>query len=677
MPKLNRHTLLFSLNSFVAALAALGIALAAGLPRPYWAMSTAYIVSQPLSGAVRSKAAYRVLGTILGGVATVALVPNLVNTPSLLSLALALWVGGCLAVSLLDRTPRSYLVMLAGYTAALIGFPAVTQPQAVFDVAVSRVVEIGLGIICASLAHSLVFPRPVGRALQDRLEQWTAGAGRWALDVLGERGQAASARDRTELAAAASEIHILASHLPFDTSRLRDTRAAVRALHDRMLMLIPVLSGLSDRMAALEGEGGLEPAATELCQATAAWIRRGAPADADWRDLLARIQARAAVLPTGDWRSLLTESLLLRLGEAVAALGEAHGLLAHLREPDAPVAPETDQAIAAAVRRPLHVDPPLALLSGATAVIAILICCALWIGLGWTDGGTAAMMTAVFCSFFAAQDDPAPQIANFGFYAFLSMPVAALYVFAVLPAIDGFWLLAAALAPPLIIAGLYAAEPQTNGRAVPFIITFVTALALQERFTPDFAGFLNANLAQFVGVFVSIMVTRALRSMSAEAAVRRLLRRTWRGLAAIARSRAAPELGDFTARLVDRIALLSPKLAGAGEHRDALGEATLADLRVAMNLVAVQGSRPAIPAAAVAPFDALTQGLDAHFSRLAREGRRPPEPQLLTTLDAALAEIAGATGAAARAAAAGLVGMRRNLFPTAPAFGPRQAAARS
>src|SRR5690348_4298802 len=106
MPTVNRHTLLFSLNSFAAAMLALYIALAVGLPRPYWAMTTAYIISQPLSGAVRSKAIYRIGGTIIGGLATLALVPNLVNSPPLLSLALALWVGGCLTISLLDRTPR-------------------------------------------------------------------------------------------------------------------------------------------------------------------------------------------------------------------------------------------------------------------------------------------------------------------------------------------------------------------------------------------------------------------------------------------------------------------------------------------------------------------------------------------------------------------------------------------
>ena len=158
--------MLFSLNSFAAAMLALYIGFALGLPRPYWAMTTAYIVSQPLSGAVRSKALYRVLGTILGASAAVVLVPNLVNAPWLLSLALSLWVGGCLAVSLLDRTPRSYLLMLAGYTAAIIGFPSVSQPGAIFDVAVSRVIEIFLGILCAKLLHRLVFPLPVVAVLR-------------------------------------------------------------------------------------------------------------------------------------------------------------------------------------------------------------------------------------------------------------------------------------------------------------------------------------------------------------------------------------------------------------------------------------------------------------------------------------------------------------------------------
>ncbi len=85
------------------------------------------------------------LGTLIGAVAAVAMVPNLVDAPELLVLALASWTALCLYVSLFDRTPRSYVFMLGGYTAALIGFPAVSDPASIFDLAIARVEEITLG----------------------------------------------------------------------------------------------------------------------------------------------------------------------------------------------------------------------------------------------------------------------------------------------------------------------------------------------------------------------------------------------------------------------------------------------------------------------------------------------------------------------------------------------------
>ena len=126
MPK--RDELLFALKTFVGAMAALYLALWLGLENPYWSMATAYIVAQPLTGAMRSKALFRFIGTAVGGVAAVVMVPNLVNAPVLLSLAMACWIGLCLYLSLLDRTPRAYLFMLAGYTAGIIGFPSVANP---------------------------------------------------------------------------------------------------------------------------------------------------------------------------------------------------------------------------------------------------------------------------------------------------------------------------------------------------------------------------------------------------------------------------------------------------------------------------------------------------------------------------------------------------------------------
>ncbi len=174
LPRFSRAELLFSGKSFAAAMLAMYLASRAGLPRPFWALMTTYIVAHPLAGAVRSKAAYRFFGTLIGSTATVLLVPALSNAPELLTLVLALWVGLCLCISLLDRTPRSYVFMLAGYTAALIGFPSVQTPLALFDTAVARVEEIGLGIFCATLVHSLVLPAglaPTVLGLLDRTLQ--------------------------------------------------------------------------------------------------------------------------------------------------------------------------------------------------------------------------------------------------------------------------------------------------------------------------------------------------------------------------------------------------------------------------------------------------------------------------------------------------------------------------
>ena len=58
---------LFSLKCFAGGMLALFVAFSIGLERPYWAFITAYIVAQPMAGAVISKGVFRVIGSIVGG----------------------------------------------------------------------------------------------------------------------------------------------------------------------------------------------------------------------------------------------------------------------------------------------------------------------------------------------------------------------------------------------------------------------------------------------------------------------------------------------------------------------------------------------------------------------------------------------------------------------------------
>ena len=171
---------LFSLKAFLAAMLALYIALWMDLPRPYWAMATVYFVSHPLTGATRSKAAYRVLGTLLASAAVVT-VPLLVNGPVLLMAAVSLWTALLLYLSLLQRTPQLRLPAGRLHPAdrgAARGGPA----EQIFDIAVARI-EIVIGIVCAGVVGSVVFPANVARRA-GRVPPRLADAALWAGDML-------------------------------------------------------------------------------------------------------------------------------------------------------------------------------------------------------------------------------------------------------------------------------------------------------------------------------------------------------------------------------------------------------------------------------------------------------------------------------------------------------------
>src|SRR5580692_11158242 len=175
---------IFSVNCYIATMLTMFIAFSLDLKSPGWAMTTVYLTSQPLSGAMRAKAVYRAIGTFIGAAAMVAIVPNLVDAPELTTLAIMLWVALCAFVAQLDRTPRSYMFVLSGYTAALIGFPSVLAPDTVFDTAVSRVEEITIGVVCAALVHSLIFPKSALSAFETKLRSALAEARIWIADGL-------------------------------------------------------------------------------------------------------------------------------------------------------------------------------------------------------------------------------------------------------------------------------------------------------------------------------------------------------------------------------------------------------------------------------------------------------------------------------------------------------------
>src|SRR5436190_95167 len=93
----------FALKTFVAAMLALYIAFRLNLSQPSWSMTTVYVVSQPFAGMVLAKSLYRILGTLIGVVASLAFVALFANSRELFCLVLALWIGAGTSVTVYLR----------------------------------------------------------------------------------------------------------------------------------------------------------------------------------------------------------------------------------------------------------------------------------------------------------------------------------------------------------------------------------------------------------------------------------------------------------------------------------------------------------------------------------------------------------------------------------------------
>ncbi|CAM3422719.1 FUSC family protein [Bordetella sputigena] len=662
---------LFSIKAYIGAMAALYLSMLIDLPRPFWAVTTAYIVSQPWAGAVRSKALFRLGGTFFGCAAVVYLVPRLANYPVLMVLALSLWVGVCLYLAVLDRTPRSYLFMLAGYTAAMIGLPSVTAPETVFDTGLARVEEITAGILCAMLAHVLILPRGIGGAVVGKLDQALRDARLWVQDAL--RGDTAtqSAKDRRALANDITQLRLLSTHVPYDTGNIRWTAGSVTAMQDRMAALTTTVSSLEDRLRALRASGRPLPAELPaLLDDISAWIEAGPSGDpARAATLRERAGGLMPDIDAGaDWHDLLLVSLSARLRELV---GHCERGFALRRDIQAGLsgAPARLSRYAATSNRALHHDHGIALLSSVSAAVAISAVCAFWIGAAWTNGATAAMMAAIFSCFFATQDDPVPGIRQFLTYTLVSIPISAVYLLVVLPSIHSFEMVALAMFPVCFVCGVYIARPAHAGKAMAVFFGFSGTLALHDTNTADLVSFMDTMIAQIIGVGAAAVVAALLRRISGEYSARRIQTANWRELATMAAADRPPAGNSYTVRMLDRIGLLYTRLAVRGNNDAPVEEDTLLDLRVGNEIAELQRARRELPVADAAIRPVLSCLADWFRGRI--RGRNAMPDTFLSRLDQALARVnAAPAGSARERAIVALVGLRRGLFPQASDYAP-------
>nr|WP_202408238.1 FUSC family protein [Novosphingobium silvae] len=662
----------FSLKALAAALLATYISFAIGLERPYWAFLTSYIVAAPLAGAVISKALFRVIGTFIGAAAAVIMVPPLAHSPELLTLAIAFWLGLCVFVSLLERTPRGYAFVLAGYTAVLIVLPAVNTPGEIFVDASLRVQEITIGILCGSLMHGVVFPNSVSAFLLGRIAMMLRDAERWTRDSLELEPDASVEAERRRLAQDVTELHNLSIHLPYETSRPAPRVRAVRALQDQLSLLMPLGAAVADRVAILREREALTPEAEGLLADTRTWLDTMDGPREERERVADALKFRAAALepdftPEADWDELLQLSLGARLSSLIDAHLDCRDLADQLGTLDRkPVSPRIPRLLEGRRNRELHRDYAGALRAGAGAAITIIVGCILWIGSGWHDGASAVMLAGVFLALFSASDNPLLPLWMFFWGTLIASLLGMLYAFAILPRIDGFPELALTLAPPLLVLGSLMHSPRFAGIALPALLGMGSPFIIAVRYNDNFVSFTNGALAQLIGVLFAIVMARLLQSAGLEHAIRRTLRAGWRDIAGRSNLMGPPDVRGWINRMLDRIALLSPRLALSGKAPGEPLYDVLRDLRTGVAIGELRQLRLDLPPQRSAPLTAVLAQVGEYYRRLEPDERTPAEPALLVDIDRALHVFARDEDRSIRRhAALALVALRRNLFPEA------------
>ena len=277
--------------------------------------------------------------------------------------------------------------------------------------------------------------------------------------------------NRRRLAADAVELNMLSTHLAFDASLLQGATRWVRMLEQRMVVLLPLLAAICDRLDALRQAEAISPALKALLADVSGWLStgEGSRSAMELRSAIARFDRTEPDLDRPDWNRLVLTSLLERLREFVAVIEDCRELRRHIAS-ETPKPPARRITARARVGAALHRDHGMATLSALAAVLSIGVCCLIWIATAWPDGALAAQLAAVVCCFFATQDDPVPAIVSFLYAAVTAIVLDLVYLFAVLPRIDGFPMLVLVLAPTFLLIGIGIARPALTGFATGIAI---------------------------------------------------------------------------------------------------------------------------------------------------------------------------------------------------------------
>lgn len=503
----------YALRNSLAMCLSLWVAFVLNLDEPYWALTSAAVVSFPTVGGVISKSIGRIIGSLIGAAASVAIAGHCLNDPWLFTLFIAAWIGLCTYISNHYQNNVSYAFALAGYTAAIIAFGTVnvTDTQQIFDIAQARVCEVITGILCGGVMMMILPSTSDGEALLTSLRRMQLrllehAAMLWQPEI--------TAQMRTSHEGVIGQIltmNLLRIQAFWSHYRLRRQNNVLNYMLHQQLRLTSVISSLRrmllnwpDHPANLAAV--LEQLLTELRD----------PDTDKYR--LARILQQIAPQDPTDYRH---RAFWLRLRHFCWLYLRCSRWLQKL-EGATPVSDIQPPRVTSLAR---HTDSYEAAYNGLRTFLCIIIGCAYWINTQWDAGSSALTLTAISCVLYSSTPSPINSITTL-LKAVLLLSVACFVVkFGLMIQIDDFWVFCAFLFPILVTLQMIKLQNPPYaalwGQLIVFMGSFLTVTNPPSY---DYQSFLNDNIGKIVGVLFAGLAFQILRPSSDKRKSRRIIR---------------------------------------------------------------------------------------------------------------------------------------------------------
>jgi uncharacterized membrane protein YccC len=484
----------FALRIWIAMMLALYVAFWLQLESASSAAVSVAILAQPKRGQAISKAIYRFLGTLLGGAVSILFAAAFGQDRVLMLVCFTAWLSLCVFVAQYLQDTRAYGAMLSGYTVAIIAISNIDTPQSVFDAAVSRVAAIAVAITAITFINDALASPSTWRGLLPSIAAALRSAKAFARQALrdgdpGPEKALALIRMTAPLRADASAI---AGELDDGPRRAAGARSAIAALYAVM--------AASRNVAIAARDAGLDrPAIVEARAICARLVAddAAAPDRSAFVEARGRLRALIEAAVRESNRGLDEVLTLQRARDLATALMFAQDGLSALGDGHRPLRD---------VRLPTHRDFPVAFRGAARVALAFALTAALFVALGWPATTYALVQVAAMGAMSSVNPDPLKYANGVLVGIPLAGLAAGLILLLILPVVNGFPILALAVAPVVFAGCFLIANPPTS--SVGFILLVYFPVLLSPGNPQSFeAQTFFGNFAQMMIVAVVLATT--------------------------------------------------------------------------------------------------------------------------------------------------------------------------